>query len=119
ATRRKGPRFLIGALGRAAPTRSPNGVTGGVSPARRRVAADLKRTVIAVQLDQVEGVARWCRTRSNEATPLSSQATASPSIMQECERRRANVSTISGKRRVGAFPRRRKRRTRRPLVGGL
>src|SRR6516165_1788922 len=29
--------------------------------------------------------------------PLSSQATASPSIMQERERRRANVSTISGK----------------------
>src|SRR5215467_10268769 len=38
--------------------------------------------------------------RSNEATPLSSQATASPSIMQERERKRANVSTISGKRRV-------------------
>src|SRR4029453_4362500 len=34
--------------------------------------------------------------RSNEATPLSSQATASPSMMQERERRRANVSTISG-----------------------
>src|SRR5215471_10393162 len=33
-----------------------------------------------------------------EVTPLSSQATASPSIMQERERRRANVSTISGKR---------------------
>src|SRR5262249_7804613 len=31
--------------------------------------------------------------RSNEATPLSSQATASPSMMQERERRRANVST--------------------------
>src|SRR5262249_25098149 len=28
-------------------------------------------------------LARWCRTRSNEATPLSSQATASPSMMQE------------------------------------
>jgi hypothetical protein len=36
-------------------------------------------------------------TSSNEATPLSSQATASPSIMQERERKRANVSTISGK----------------------
>jgi hypothetical protein len=34
--------------------------------------------------------------RSNEATPLSSQATASPSMIQERERRRANVSTISG-----------------------
>src|SRR5262245_27535358 len=39
-------------------------------------------------------LARWWRTRSNEATPLSSQATASPSIMQERERRRANASTI-------------------------
>src|SRR5262249_52715152 len=44
------------------------------------------------------------RTRSNEATPLSSQATASPSMMQERERRRANVSTISGKRRVRSLP---------------
>jgi hypothetical protein len=32
--------------------------------------------------------------RLNEATPLSSQATASQSMMQERERRRANVSTI-------------------------
>src|SRR5262249_52092708 len=38
-----------------------------------------------------------CRMRSNEATPLSSQAAASPSMMQERERRRASVSTISGK----------------------
>jgi hypothetical protein len=36
--------------------------------------------------------------------PLSSQATASPSMMQERERRRANVSTISGKRRVRSLP---------------
>src|SRR5215831_17519778 len=43
---------------------------------------------------------RWWRMRSNDATPLSSQATASPSIMQERERKRANVSTICGKRRV-------------------
>jgi len=49
-------------------------------------------------------LARWCRTRSNEATPLSSQATASPSMMQERERRRPNVSTISGKRRVKSLP---------------
>jgi hypothetical protein len=47
------------------------------------------------------GVCRlsW-RMRSNEATPLSSRATASPSMMQERERRRASASTISGKRRV-------------------
>src|SRR5215831_15566981 len=42
--------------------------------------------------------------RSKEATPLSSQATASPSMMQERERRRANVSTISGKRWVRSLP---------------
>src|SRR5215469_4194674 len=42
--------------------------------------------------------------RSNDATPLSSQATASPSMMQERERKRANVSTISGKRRVKSLP---------------
>jgi hypothetical protein len=43
-------------------------------------------------------LARWCRTRSNEAMPLSSHATASPSMMQERERSRAKDSTISGKR---------------------
>ena len=46
-------------MGRAAPTRSPNGVTGCVSPVRRRVAADLKRIapqVVTVQFDEVEGV---------------------------------------------------------------
>src|SRR6266699_1399578 len=42
--------------------------------------------------------------RSNEATPLSSQATASPSIMQERERRRESASTISGKRWVRSLP---------------
>src|SRR6266404_2730842 len=42
--------------------------------------------------------------RSNEATPSSSQATASPSMMQERERRRASASTISGKRRVRSLP---------------
>src|SRR5215831_5776627 len=31
--------------------------------------------------------ARWCRTSSNEATPLSSQATASPSMMHERARK--------------------------------
>src|SRR5262249_15959845 len=37
-----------------------------------------------------------------EVTPLSSQATASPSMMQECERRRANVSTDQRKA-IGEF----------------
>jgi hypothetical protein len=36
------------------------------------------------------------RDRSNEATPFSWPATASPSMMQERERRRTNVPTISG-----------------------
>jgi hypothetical protein len=49
-------------------------------------------------------LARWCRMRSNEATPLSSQATASPSMMQERERKRASASTISGKRWVRSLP---------------
>jgi hypothetical protein len=67
--------------------------------------ADLKRIapqIVAIQFDEVDmlPLARWWRTRSNEATPLSSQATASPSMMQERERRRPNVSTISGKRWV-------------------
>jgi hypothetical protein len=38
------------------------------------------------------------------AMPLSSQATASPSMMHERERRRASTSTISGKRPVRALP---------------
>jgi len=44
------------------------------------------------------------RTRLNEDTPLSSQATASPSMIQERERSRANVSTIRGKRWVRSLP---------------
>src|SRR5262249_28360980 len=35
-------------IGRAAPTRSPNGVTGGVSPARRRVARGGQRAAAVV-----------------------------------------------------------------------
>jgi hypothetical protein len=68
--------------------------------------ADIKRItpqVVAVQLDEVEGVEEYALvsavvTDEIEATPLSSQATASPSMMHERERRRASVSTISGKR---------------------
>src|SRR5262249_57427538 len=56
--------------------------------------------------------------RSNDATPLSSQATASPSMMQERERKRANVSTISGKRRVKSLPGRPYSRTRAPVLAG-
>jgi hypothetical protein len=75
--------------------------------------ADLKRItpqVVTFQFDEVEGVEEYALVsavvtdKSNEAMPLSSQATASPSIMQERERKRASVSTISGKRRVRSFP---------------
>src|SRR5262249_27781317 len=51
------------------------------------------------------------------ATPLSSQATASPSMMQERERRRANVSTMSGKRRVRSLPGRLEPHLRASLTG--
>jgi hypothetical protein len=62
--------------------------------------------VFAVQLDEVERVEKYALVsvvvpdEIEKATPLSSQVTASPSMMQERERRRANGSTISGKRRV-------------------
>jgi hypothetical protein len=49
-----------------------------------------------LELVREEKLFRLLPGRSNEATPLSSQATASPSMMQERERRRANVSTIAG-----------------------
>src|SRR5262245_6489457 len=42
--------------------------------------------------------------RSKLGTPLSSQHTASPSMMQEREHRRSNGSTISGKRPVKSLP---------------
>ena len=71
--------------------------------ARKRGLADLKRIaphVVAVQLDKVEGVEEDAPVsavvpmRSNEATPLSSQATASPSIMQERKRRRVRRPNV-------------------------
>jgi hypothetical protein len=40
----------------------------------------------------------------NEATPLSSPAPTSPSMMQERERRRANVPTISSDATIIAIP---------------
>ena len=75
--------------------------------------ADRKRItpqVVAVQFDQVEGVqerAVIMAAVANEierGNAVSPQATSSPSMMQERERRRANVSTISGKRRVKSLP---------------
>jgi len=53
--------------------------------------------VVAIQLDQVESVEEGVavmgrlRIRSNEATPLSSHTTASPSMMQERERRKVQL----------------------------
>jgi hypothetical protein len=54
--------------------------------------------VLAVQLDQVEGVntsSSWCRyrMRSKLANPSGPQATASPSMMQDRERSLASAST--------------------------
>jgi hypothetical protein len=47
----------------------------------------------------------WPEQTSNRAIPVSSQATASPSMMQDRERRRASVSAISGNWRVRLFTR--------------
>jgi hypothetical protein len=80
---------------------------------RERRPADFERImtqVVAVQLDQVEGVEERVAVMPSvadamkDATPLSSHATASPSMMQERERRRASVSMISGKRRLRSLP---------------
>jgi hypothetical protein len=75
--------------------------------------ADLQRIapeIVAVLLDEIEGVEEYAFVSAlvtdeiERGNALSSQATASPSIMQERERRRVNVSTISGKRRVRSLP---------------
>ncbi len=72
--------------------------------------ADFERIVaqvVAVQLDQVEGVQEHAvivapvAMRLKLGNPLSSQATASPSMMQEFDRRCANASTI---RQVRSLP---------------
>jgi hypothetical protein len=65
--------------------------------------ADLRRiapeVVVAVPFDQVEGSWRGGNGRDQTTQRrFHRKATASPSIMQERERKRANVSTISGKR---------------------
>src|SRR5262245_48298037 len=57
--------------------------------------------------------------RSNDAIPLSLQATASPSMMQERERSRESASTISGKRRVKSLPGRLYSRTRSPFLRAM
>jgi hypothetical protein len=86
----------------------------GISHHRcERRLADLKRIapqVITVQLEQVEGVQEHAgvdpvlRMSSNDAMPLSSHATASPSIMQERDRSLASASTISWNWRVRSLP---------------
>ena len=69
--------------------------------------------VLAVELQQVEGNQETCRpeglrrSRANTATPLSSEATASPSIRQERVLSRFTATTMSGYREN---PRRRGRR---------
>ena len=72
----------------------------------KRIAAQ----VGAVQLDQIEGVEEDIAIMPPVADsvelgmPRSSQATASPSMMQERERSRARASTIIGKRSVKSLP---------------
>jgi hypothetical protein len=70
---------------------------------RQRIAPQ----VVAVELDQVEGVEEHADVAAavTKVGMLSSpQATASPSMMQERERRRTSASTINGKRRVRSLP---------------
>jgi hypothetical protein len=91
----------------------PNASTGLGHDRCERGLADLTRIapqVIAIQFDEVEGVEEYALVSAlvpNEierGNAVSSQATASPSMIQERERRRANVSTINGKRRVKSLP---------------
>jgi hypothetical protein len=75
----------------------------------QRSLAALKQ-IVAVQFNEVEGVEKYALVSAvvtdeiNEATPLPSQATALPSMMQERERSRESASTISGKRWVRSLP---------------
>jgi hypothetical protein len=68
----------------------------------------IRSEIVTVQFDQVEGVQENAfvmvpvANALNNATPLSSQATASPSMMQERERSRASASTISGRSNLPA-----------------
>jgi hypothetical protein len=74
----------------------------------KRCLATLKRItprVVAVQLNQVEGIQEHCGIASAVADDAiearhSVVATASPSMMQERERNLATDSTIRGKRYV-------------------
>src|SRR5262245_60062724 len=75
--------------------------------------ADFKRItleIVPVQFDEVEGVEEGVTVmvsvadRSNEAMPLSSHTTASPSMMHDRERKPLSASTISGKRSVRSLP---------------
>jgi hypothetical protein len=58
--------------------------------------------VLAIQLKEVEAYRKTClpdglsRSRSNTASPFSSQATASPSIRQERTLSWSTASTMSG-----------------------
>jgi hypothetical protein len=55
--------------------------------------------VVAIQFDEVEGVEKHAVVRAVVTDPpFSSQATASPSTMQDRKCRRATVSTINGNR---------------------
>jgi hypothetical protein len=78
-----------------------------------RSLADLKRItpeVVAVQLDKVEGVEEYALASAlvtdeiERGHAIVIAGDSQPSMMQERERRRANVSTISGKRWVRSLP---------------
>jgi hypothetical protein len=59
------------------------------------------------------------RISSKQATPLPSPATASPSIMQERERKRDSASTMCGKRLVRSLPGRLYNFTRMPSLRAM
>jgi ATP-dependent DNA ligase len=61
---------------------------------------DLRRDPLEVRKATLASIVAKASPGIRFNEQLSSQATASPSMMQERERRRANVSTISGVSRV-------------------
>ena len=91
----------------------PNAMASSNQDGGQRRLADVERVaaaIVAVQLNQVEGIQEHAGVvsavtkRSKLGTALSSQATASPSMMHDRERSRAKDSTISGKRFVRSKP---------------
>jgi hypothetical protein len=91
----------------------PNAMANPGQDRGQRRLADFERAaaeIVAVQFNQVEGIQEHAGVVSavtdalKLGIPLSSQATVSPSMMQERERNRAKDSTINGKRYVRSLP---------------